>query len=357
MSTTSTAEAPVAPDLPDRMRRVVVHADHIGVEDVERPAPRSDEVLVSTTFVGVCGSDTHAAAGEHPFISLPYNPGHEVVGVVRERGDAVDAVQVGDRVIVEPTLPCWYCKMCTTGRENLCENLRFFGCVYEQGGMADYFTIPANRVHVVPEDLDDLQAVLVEPLATPVHAVRLSGGVQGRTVVIIGAGTIGLLVLAAARHDGARRVIMTDPLPSKRERARRLGADAVVDATLPDVAAVIRAELGESADVVFDCVAIQPTVDQAVSLASKGGVVMIVGVPTRPVTVPLPQIQDLQVRVQGSATYVPEDYAVATAIIRAGEVRVTDFVTSRYPLEQAADAYAASAGGEEVKVVIEVAGV
>jgi len=355
MSTTDAVGESVAGELPDRMRQVTVHADRIAVDEVERPAPSPDEILVRTTFVGVCGSDTHAAVGEHPFISLPYNPGHEVVGVVCQLGDAVTGVQVGDRVIVEPTLPCWHCKMCGTGRENLCENLRFFGCVHEQGAMADYFTIRADRVHLVPEDLDDLQAVLVEPLATPVHAVRLSGGVRGRTVVIIGAGTIGLLVLAAALHDGARRVVMTDPLLTKRERARRLGVDAVVDATLPDVAAVVRAELRESADVVFDCVAIQPTVDQAVRLASKGGVVMVVGVPTRPVTVALPQIQDLQVRVQGSATYLPEDYVTATTIIRAGQVRVHDFVTSRYPLEQAAEAFAAAAGGEEVKVVIEVA--
>ena len=337
----------------ETMRRVTVYSDRIDVTNVERPVPRPGEVLVQSTVIGVCGSDTHAAAGHHPFINLPYNPGHEVVGVVRELADDVTGVRVGDRVIVEPTLPCWHCKMCTSGRENLCENLRFFGCVYEQGGMADYFTIPANRVHVLPDDLDDLQSVLIEPLATPVHAVKLGGGVQDKAIVIIGAGTIGLLVLAAARHDGARRIVMTDPLPSKRERALRLGADVALDATLSNIADQIRAELGESADVVFDCVAIQPTVDQAISLASKGGIVMVVGVPVRPVTVPLPQIQDLQVRVQGSATYVDADYATATEIIRAGEVRVEDFITSRYPLEQAAAAYTASAGGEEVKVVVE----
>jgi 2-desacetyl-2-hydroxyethyl bacteriochlorophyllide A dehydrogenase len=194
-------------------------------------------------------------------------------------------------------------------------------------------------------------------LATPVHAVKLSGGVQDKAVVIIGAGTIGLFVLAAARHAGARRIVMTDPLASKRARALRLGADAVVDASQPDATALIRAELGESADVVFDCVAIQPTVDQAVQLAIKGGVVMIVGVPARPVTVPLPEIQDLQVRIQGSATYVPENYATAEEIIRSGAVRVEDMVTSRYPLGRAAEAYTAAASGEEVKVVVNVSDV
>jgi len=336
------------------MRRVTVHPDRIVVAEAERPAPRTDEILVESSVIGVCGSDTHAAAGRHPFVPLPYNPGHEVVGVVREVGPDAHGVAVGDRVVVEPTLPCWVCKMCVRGQINLCESLRFFGCGYDQGGMADCFTIPANRVHVLPDDLTDLQAVLIEPLSTPVHAVRLSGGVQGKAVVIIGAGTIGLLLLAAARHAGARRIVMTDMRESKRERALRLGADAVVDARLPDATRHIRSELAESADVVFDCVATQPTIDQAVGLALKGGVVMVVGVPTGPVTVPLPQIQDLQVRIQGSATYLPEDYITATAIIRAGKVDVDDIITSRYPLSRAAAAFAASAGGEEVKVVIVV---
>lgn len=340
--------------IPATMHRVTVYPDQITVVEADRPIPQSQEILVRSSVVGVCGSDTHAAAGHHPFVPLPYNPGHEVVGVVAELGDGVTDVAVGDRVIVEPTLPCWTCKMCASGRINLCERLRFFGCVHDQGGMADYFTVPANRVHVLSDDLSDLQAVLIEPLATPVHAVALSGGVKDKAVVIIGAGTIGLLLLAAARHDGARRIVMTDMLPSKRARALRLGADAVVDAAAADVVGLVRAELGETADVVFDCVAIQHTVDQAIQLAIKGGIVMVVGVPARPVTIPLPEIQDLQVRIQGSATYVPDDYATAEQIIRSGLVRVEDIITSRYPLVQAAEAYAAATGGEEVKVVIEV---
>ncbi|WP_460945415.1 zinc-dependent alcohol dehydrogenase [Okibacterium endophyticum] len=335
------------------MRRVVARSlGEVVVTTAEKPVPRPDEALVEMTVTGVCGSDTHALHGQHPFVPLPYLPGHEVVGRVTEIGQEVTGVAVGDRVTVEPTLPCWECKMCMTGRSNLCENLRFFGCGYDQGGMADFFTIPANRLHIIPDDVDDLQAALIEPLATPVHAVRLSGGVEGKAVVIIGAGTIGLFVLAAARHAGARRIVMTDMLPSKRERALRLGADAVVDATRADAVEAIRDELGESADVVFDCVAIQPTVDQAVSLAMKGGTVMVVGVPAAPVTVPLPQIQDLQVRIQGSATYLPEDYATSLEIISAGEVRVDDIVTSSFPLDRVAEAFAASAGGEEVKVLV-----
>ena len=336
----------------ETMRRIVARVGEIVLEAAVKPVPLPHEVLVETTVTGVCGSDTHAAQGRHPFVPLPYFPGHEVVGVVRAVGEDVAGVAAGDRVTVEPTLPCWECKMCTTDRSNLCENLRFFGCGYEQGGMADFFTIPSNRLHVIPDALTDLQAILIEPLSTPVHAVRISGGVKDKAVVIIGAGTIGLLLLAAARYAGVRTVVMTDMLASKRERALRLGADAVIDAVRPDAVAAIRTELGESADVVFDCVAIQSTVNQAVELAMKAGTVMIVGVPEKPVTVPLPQIQDLQMRIQGSATYMPEDYETSIEIISQGGVKVEDFITSRYPLEQVADAFAASAGGEEVKVVL-----
>lgn len=334
------------------MNRVVVRPGEVVLTEVEKPAPRPHEVLVQTTVTGVCGSDTHAAAGHHPFVPLPYNPGHEVVGIVRETGADVAGIKVGDHITVEPTLPCWSCKMCKTGRSNICENLRFFGCGYEQGGMAEFFTIPANRVHVLPQDMSDLQAALIEPLSTPVHAVRLSGGVEGKAIVIIGAGTIGLLVLAAARAAGARKIVVTDMLPSKRERALRLGADAVLDGAAPNLAEAVRSELGESADVVFDCVSIQSTVDLSVKLASKGGIVMIVGVPARPVTVALPEIQDLQVRVQGSATYMPEDYEQAIQIIQSGRVQPEDFITAQFGFDRVAEAFKASAGGMEVKVVL-----
>lgn len=338
----------------ENMRRVIVEAvDTFALVEAPVPVPADGEVLVRTTVSGVCGSDTHAAHGKHPFVPLPYAPGHEVVGVVTAVADGVDGWVAGDRVTVEPTLPCGECKMCRTERSNLCENLRFFGCGYEQGGMADYFTIPASRLHRIPDDLDDLQAALIEPLSTPVHAVRLAGDVVGKAVVIIGAGTIGLLVLAAARHAGARTIVMTDMLADKRERAVRLGADAAVDAAAPDAVGQIRTALGESADVVFDCVAIQPTVDQAIALADKAGTVMIVGVPAGDVTVPLAIIQDHQIRIQGSATYLAEDYATSLEILRADEVRVEDMITAQLPFTEVAEAFRRSAGGNEVKVVVQ----
>jgi 2-desacetyl-2-hydroxyethyl bacteriochlorophyllide A dehydrogenase len=337
---------------PETMRRVVVSRAGITVEQAPVPTPAPDEALVHAVVAGVCGSDTHAAHGRHPFVPLPYAPGHEVVGVVTEVGADTTGLRPGQRVTVEPDLPCWHCKQCLRGQQNLCENLRFFGCGYAQGGMADYFTIPANRLHAVPDDLDYRSAALIEPLSTPVHAVRIAGDLTGRAVVILGAGTIGQLLLAVVRAHGARRVVVTDVLASKRDLARNLGADAVVDAAAPDAVEQIRKDLGESADVVFDCVSIAATVGQAIQLADKGGTVVIVGVPAQDVTIPLALIQDHQIRIQGSATYLPPDYAEAIDLLRSGAVRATDIVTNVQPLADVATAFERSQSGADIKVLV-----
>ena len=334
------------------MRRVVVSAEGIDVVEAQVPRPGPGQVLVRSVVVGVCGSDTHAAHDQHPFIRLPYHPGHEVVGVVEAIGDDVASVAPGHRVTVEPDLPCWTCKPCSGGRENLCEHLQFFGCGWEQGGMADYFTIAADRLHVIPDDLDDRSAALIEPLSTPVHAVRIAGDVAGKAVVVLGAGTIGLLVLAVVRAHRATRVVVTDVVEAKRERALRLGADVVVDAAAEDAVEQVRAALGESADVVFDCVAIQSTVAQAIAMASKGGTVVVVGVPTGDVSVPLAIVQDHQIRIQGSATYLPEDYAESISLLRSGAVRADDIVTAVRPVEAVAQAFEDSVSGDHVKVLV-----
>jgi 2-desacetyl-2-hydroxyethyl bacteriochlorophyllide A dehydrogenase len=336
------------------MRRVVIHPGRIAVETAEVPVPGPAEALVRSLVTGVCGSDLHAAQGRHPFVALPYRPGHEVIGVIEATGAEAGDWTPGQRVIVEPDLPCWTCKMCTSGRENLCENLQFFGCGYPQGGMADYFTLATNRLHAVPDALDDHTAALIEPLSTPVHAVRLAGQVAGKSVAVLGAGTIGLFTLAVLRAHGAGRVVTTDPLPAKRERAAALGADATVDATAPDVVGQVRSALGGSADIVFDCVAIQSSIEAAIAMADKGGTVMVVGVPARDVTIPLPIIQDHQIRIQGSATYLPADYEESARLLGSGAVRTADFVTATRPLDQVAEAFELAYSGDHVKVLVTV---
>ncbi len=338
------------------MRQVVVSPGVIDVVRVEPPRPGAGEVLVRSVLAGVCGSDTHAAAGLHPWITLPYVPGHEVVGVVAETGAGVSSVRPGRRVTVEPYLPCWNCKQCLRGHQNICENLGFLGCGDPQGAMADYFTVDARRIHVIPDELDDRAAALVEPLSTPVHAIRLAGGVAGRTVAILGAGTIGLLLLRTVVAQGAKRVVVTAPRAERRRLALALGADAVVDAFADDAVEQVRAALGESADVVFDCVATEATTRQAIGAADKGGTVVVVGVPSGEIRLPLQLVQDRQIRIQGSATYLPEDVAEAIELLTSGAVRAEDVITSVVPMESIADAFEQAASPDHIKVLVAIDG-
>jgi 2-desacetyl-2-hydroxyethyl bacteriochlorophyllide A dehydrogenase len=338
-------------------RRIVVNAlDDVVVETVPEETPAAGEARVRSTIVGICGSDLHAACGSHPFIDLPYRPGHEVVGIVDAVGAGVDASWVGSRVAVEPNLACGHCTQCRSGRYNICRDLLVLGC-QTPGGLADSFTIPVDRLVAVPPDLDDTHAILIEPLATPVHAVRRAaetvGDLRDRPVVVIGAGPIGLFVLLAARRAGAR-VVVADLLESKRARAERLGAVGTFDPSADDAVESALQQLGGPAAVVIDCVARESSVAQAVQLVDKGGAIMIVGVAAGATPVPLDLIQDRELALIGSLMYVREDFTAAIDLLSAGAVPVDEIISARFDFDHAAEAFAASADPENVKVVVTV---
>lgn len=339
----------------DAMRQAVIAAPgRIELRDAEVPEPGPGEVRVRSTIVGICGSDLHALEGKHPFITLPIVPGHEVAGVVDVAGEEAGEWCSGDRVFLEPNLVCGRCAYCTTGRYNLCEHLRVVGC-QTAGALADAFVVPAGRLHRIRESMNMTQAALVEPLATCTHALRMAGGVEGHSVAVLGAGSIGLLMLAAAKAQGAEAVAVTDLLASKRDRALALGADVAVDASDAKAVEKVRAAFAPPRpDVVFDCVANQASITQAIGLALKGGTVVVVGVPTSPVAIPLPLVQDREVRIQGTAMYVHDDVAAAEELVRTGRVKAADFVTGRWPLAETGEAFSSAASGEHVKVHIEL---
>ncbi|MBO8191540.1 alcohol dehydrogenase catalytic domain-containing protein [Streptomyces oryzae] len=336
-----------------QIRRVLVRSlDDITIEQVPAPVPGSGELLVRTAVVGVCGSDTHAAAGHHPFIELPYRPGHEAVGVVAGAGEGVEEFAPGDRVIVEPNLYCGTCTQCRSGRYNICQELKVFGC-QTPGAMADLFTIAADRVHRVPDSMSDIEAALVEPLATPVHAVAKAGDLTGRTVAVLGAGPIGLLTLVAARHAGAARIAVTDLLEAKRDRALRLGATAALPADAHDLAGKVHSALGGPADVVFDCVAREQSMAQAVDLVAKGGHIVVVGVGAAGTTpIRLDLVQDREIRIEGTLMYTAEDYRTAIRLISSGAVDAGEIVTATYDLADAGQAFASALDPAHAKVLV-----
>ncbi|PUB24261.1 2-desacetyl-2-hydroxyethyl bacteriochlorophyllide A dehydrogenase [Promicromonospora sp. AC04] len=342
------------------MRRVVVEPG-VGarLEEAAIPVPGAGEVLVRSTLVGICGSDTHALAGRHPFLTGPYVPGHEATGAVVSTGPGVDgAVHAGQRVLLKPNVACGTCLNCRAGRTNACETLAWVGCDPSgalPGAMAGWFVAPAGNLYPVPDVLDDEAAALVECLATPVHAARIAGDLRGARVVVLGAGTIGLLCVVAALHAGASAVVVTDMEQSKLDRAVRVGAAGGVLATAGWLAHDVRDLLGGPADVVFDCVANDRSLDQAVGLLRRAGTLLVVGVPPRPGAVNLPLIQDWELRVQGCAAYTEEDIVTSLAIAVAGGLPVDEIVSATYGLDDVAEAFTAAGADTSGKVMISTA--
>jgi len=337
------------------MRRLIIRSPGVAeLVGTELPTPGPGEVRVLSRVVGICGSDVHALAGEHPFIDLPCSPGHEVTGVVDALGPGVSGPGVGTRVLLEPNLVCGQCTYCTSGRYNLCEDLRVVGC-QTAGAMADAFVAPATRFHVVPDAMSDAEAALVEPMSTATHAIRTAGELSGRRIAVLGGGSIGLLTLLAASRAGAATIAVTELRAPKRELALRLGADIALDPTADDVVAAVRKAFGGRADVVFDCVSSQGSITQAIALAEKGGTVIVVGIATHDVSIPLAIVQDREIRLEGSAMYTRQDVRRAMELVGEESFPTRELVTATLPLDDAVHAFRLASAGDQVKVQLVVA--
>ena len=347
---------PAAAELSGPMRRAVAEPNHgVRLETAAIPEPAPGQALVRSTLIGICGSDTHAIAGQHPFLTSRYLPGHEATGTVIALGDGVAELAVGQRVLLKPNVACGDCHNCGAGRSNACENLTWIGCdpsLGWAGAMADYFVAPERNLFPVPDGVDDPTAALVECLATPVHAVRIAGELKGSRVVVLGAGTIGVLCVVAARHAGAASVVVTDLDPGKLERAKRAGAHGAVQAGDPDVNEQVLAELGGPADVVLDCVTNQRSLNQAVALLRRAGTLAVVGVPPRDATLPMPLIQDWEIRIQGCAAYTEADMQTALTIAADGGLPTDEIVSLTFGLDEVGEAFARAKADSSGKVLV-----
>ncbi|HZK04572.1 MAG TPA: alcohol dehydrogenase catalytic domain-containing protein [Actinomycetaceae bacterium] len=336
------------------MSRVLVEGiGRVAVVEAPVPEPGPGQVRVRTSLAGICGSDTHAVAGHHPLLPPPYYPGHEATGTVTSVNEGVADIALGQRVILKPNVNCGECINCLAGRTNACQQLQWIGCDPSDrlpGAMADEFLAPAENLFVVPEDVTDEQAALVECLATPVHAARIAGDITGQRVAVLGAGTIGLFAVVAARHAGAGRIVVTDLDQGKRERALRNGAAVAFDPTREGFVAAVQEALGGPADVVFDCVANEASIAQAISILRRAGTLLIVGVPPRDLMVPMPLVQDWELRVQGCANYTNED--IETAIGMASGLVTEEIITGRFAISEAPEAFEVAKENSSGKVVV-----
>jgi L-iditol 2-dehydrogenase len=325
--------------------------------EIPRPTAGPDDVVVRVEAVSICGSDLGAYLGRHPRIVAPAILGHESAGVVEERGSNVTGTAVGTRVAVHPTVGCRTCRYCLRGTENICPSYRVIG---EDdtlpGAMAGRVRVAADHLHPIPDEVSFEEAALVQPLGIGLHAVRDRGRVAaGETVLVIGAGPIGLAILIAAKQAGAR-VLISDTLPYRLEQARRFGADLTLDATSQDVAAVARAETeGYGVDAAFE--AVGGTTDEAFATAyaatARGGRVVVLGSFKSP-TVPL-RIGDMkygEIDIRGSQAH-PFVFDDVIASIAAGRTPARDLITHRFPLADVGAAFELlAARGEHVQKIV-----
>jgi L-iditol 2-dehydrogenase len=251
------------------------------VPDPELAAPT--DVRLSLQAVGVCGSDLHyyrTGRIGNQVLSTPWIMGHECTAVVESVGTGVAGLSRGDRVAVDPLIACGSCDQCRAGRAHTCRNQRFLGCPNQQHGcMCELLVMPAACCFKVPETLSVGAAVMVEPFAIALHAQRLFGDVQGKSFGVLGAGPIGLCVLAALRLGGARAVAVTDRLAFRLDMATSLGAASSHHTERSDAVREITAAHPSGLDGVFDCSGEQTALDQGVALLTPGGSLVIVGIP------------------------------------------------------------------------------
>ncbi|HEY3410755.1 MAG TPA: alcohol dehydrogenase catalytic domain-containing protein [Propionicimonas sp.] len=327
----------------------------VRLEESPVPTPAAGQVLVRTALVGICGSDTHAVAGHHPFLDAAYVPGHEATGSVVASGEGSNVYPVGQRVLLKPNVACGDCENCRASRSNACERLSWIGCDpsrHWSGAMAQYFVAPEANLYAVPDSMSDETATLVECLATPVHAARIAGDLTGARVAILGAGTIGVLCVVAALQAGARSIAVTDMEQSKIDRAIRLGARGGVLADTADLKEQLETMLDGPVDVVFDCVANETSLKQGVELLRRAGTLLIVGVPPRAGVVNLPIIQDWEIRVQGCAAYTEADVETAIRIATAGGLPTAEIASETFPLAEASLAFERAAADTSGKVFV-----
>ena len=248
------------------------------VQDIEKPSPGPGQLLVQVKACGVCGTDLHIYEGAQGAAECvpPKVLGHEFSGIVCDVGPDVSGYTPGDRVCIDPNNTCGACYYCKTRKAHFCEHMVGYGTIVN-GGFAEYCVVDAKAAYKFGPELSFEEAAMAEPLACCLNGVDLTGIRQGQTVVIIGGGTIGLIMLKLVRLAGAATVILTEPVAEKREKARELGADIVVDprANLPE--AVLEKAGVKNVDAVIECVGRKQTVEDAIRYAGNAATVMLFG--------------------------------------------------------------------------------
>jgi len=325
------------------------HALHVKTKDLRRLEP--NEVLVKVEACGVCGTDVHIVEGKSRS-TPPVVLGHEYAGIVEDRGTGTSGFKDGDHVGVDPNISCGVCFYCRRGLVHLCESLRALG-VDIDGGMAQFSIVPVNQLYHLPSGMPPERSAFVEPVSCAIHGIDKAGIKPGDTVLILGGGAIGLVMLQLVRHAGAARTIVVEPFEHKREIARQLGADLLLNPRMDDVHAAVMDLTAVGADVVIECAGTPGTMKQSIDLARRGGTVEFFGVCPVGETIAVEpnQVYFKELTIVGS--YVnPHTFSRSITVLESGIVRVEPLKADNFPLEGVHEALSWLHDGRTLKSII-----
>jgi L-iditol 2-dehydrogenase len=330
------------------------------IQDAPMPMPKDDEVLIKIEYVGICGSDVHGFESG-PFIP-PSDPstkiglGHECAGEIVGMGVTVKNFKIGDKVTIEPGVPCGKCRFCLEGKYNICPDVDFMATQpHYKGALTNYLTHPANMTYKLPDNMDTMKGALIEPAAVGMHAAIQADVKPGKKIVILGAGCIGLMTLQACKVMGATEIVMVDIIEKRLEMAKKLGAMEVINPKDADTVTRVKEILGDwGADIVFETAGAQVTAKQTPLLVMRGGKIMIVG--TIPGETPINFLKiNREVSIQTVFRYA-NNYPMTIQAISSGRFDVQSMVTNIYDYEDVQRAFEESVNCKQdiIKGVIKV---
>lgn len=323
------------------MQAAVLHgANNLLFEEVKRPEPGPGEVLLRVHRCGVCGTDSHIVKGRFPAPNLPLIIGHEFAGEVAAVGSGVDYVKEGDKATADINIACGHCWYCRNNQKLFCAKVRQLG-VHAHGGMAEYVVVPAQNIYILPNDMPYDHAAFIEPLACAIHGQKRIGIEVGETVLILGAGPMGLAHAALSKQRGAGLVIVSEPNAGRRQRARQIGSDLEVDPTVPEgIDAIMQATQGRGADVVIEAVGSPVTYSQTFQLVRRGGRILAYGAAAQDAVVSVKpfEIYAKELTIVGSYAGTYETWLQAIALISGGRFDPNKIIDSIRPLAEVAAA-------------------
>ncbi|XP_039275521.1 sorbitol dehydrogenase-like isoform X2 [Nilaparvata lugens] len=345
----------------DNLTAILYKKEDLRLEQKPIPEIQDDEVLIKMACVGICGSDVHYLVHGRIadyVVDSPMIIGHEASGTVVKTGKDVSNLKEGDRVAIEPGVSCRKCRICKEGRYNLCAGMRFCATPPYDGNLCRYYAHAADFCYKIPDSVSFEEAALIEPLSVGMHACRRGKLQIGDTVLVIGAGPIGLVTLICAKAMGARRVIITDLLDFKLEVAKELGADHTLLVKPSDDEKEVTKKIqeileGNLPDITIDCSGFESTIKLGLQATRNGGTLVLVGMGAQEVKLPLLAAMCREVDIKGVFRYA-NDYPVVLSMISSGKLNLKKLITHKFNLEETLEAFntARTGKGNPIKVMI-----